>query len=74
MLRLSSAAAIACCVHMCASRCQWVQCPRSFLNVARSVLRGCRHPQGTEVKAITYSNMQIHEKEFCSDLYVIVDI
>ena len=33
-----------------------------------------KHVQGTEVKAITYSNMQIHEKEDRTDLYVIVDI
>ncbi len=33
-----------------------------------------KHPQGTEVKAITYSNMQIHEKEGRADLYVIIDI
>lgn len=33
-----------------------------------------KHPQGTEVKAITYSNMQIHEKEDRTDLYVIIDI
>jgi hypothetical protein len=33
-----------------------------------------RHPQGTEIKAITYSNMQIHEKEERADVYVIVDI
>ena len=32
------------------------------------------HPQGTEIKAITYSNMQIHEKPERADLYVIVDI
>jgi SHS2 domain-containing protein len=30
--------------------------------------------QGTEIKAITYSNMQIHEKDDRTDLYVIVDI
>ena len=35
-----------------------------------------RHPQGTEVKAITYSNMQInHSKENDRvDIYVIIDI
>ncbi|XP_075244648.1 protein archease-like [Convolutriloba macropyga] len=33
-----------------------------------------KHPQGTEVKAITYSNLQIHEKENMCDVFVIVDI
>ena len=33
-----------------------------------------KHPQGTEIKAITYSNMQIHETEEKAELYVIVDI
>lgn len=33
-----------------------------------------KHPQGTEIKAITYSNMQIHITPERSDLYVIVDI
>ena len=33
-----------------------------------------KHVQGTEVKAITYSNMQIHEEKDRTDLYVIVDI
>ena len=33
-----------------------------------------RHTQGTEVKAITYSNLQIHRKEDRVDLYVIIDI
>lgn len=32
-----------------------------------------KHPQGTEVKAITYSNMQIHENDK-HDVYVIIDI
>jgi len=32
------------------------------------------HIQGTEVKAITYSNMQIHMKDDRCDLFVIVDI
>ena len=35
---------------------------------------GAKHTQGTEIKAITYSNMQIHETVDRSDLYVIVDI
>ncbi|XP_067666955.1 protein archease-like [Haliotis asinina] len=33
-----------------------------------------KHPQGTEVKAITYSNMQIHENEDQHELFVIIDI
>ncbi|XP_054717962.1 protein archease-like [Uloborus diversus] len=33
-----------------------------------------KHPQGSEVKAITYSNMQVHENEDKSELFVIVDI
>lgn len=33
-----------------------------------------RHTQGTEVKAITYSNMQIHEGASTHDVYVIIDI
>jgi SHS2 domain-containing protein len=33
-----------------------------------------KHPQGTEVKAITYSNMQIHKDKPTFDIYVIIDI
>merc|ERR1712146_125787 len=33
-----------------------------------------KHPQGTEIKAITYSAMKIEQLENRSDLYVIVDI
>ena len=33
-----------------------------------------KHPQGTEVKAITYSNMQIHEELPTHDIFVILDI
>mmetsp|Transcript_14153 Transcript_14153/g.23666 ORF Transcript_14153/g.23666 Transcript_14153/m.23666 type:complete len:191 (-) Transcript_14153:332-904(-) len=33
-----------------------------------------RHPQGMEVKAITYSGMRIDEKEGRVDIYVVVDI
>ncbi|KAJ1452659.1 Archease domain-containing protein [Pelagophyceae sp. CCMP2097] len=33
-----------------------------------------KHPQGCEVKAITYSNMQIHQDKGRHDLFVIVDI
>eukprot|EP00741_Cyanophora_paradoxa_P013120 tig00020675_g12673.t1 len=33
-----------------------------------------KHSVGTEVKAITYSAMQVHEKDERTDIYVIVDI
>ncbi|KAK7602836.1 hypothetical protein V9T40_006810 [Parthenolecanium corni] len=33
-----------------------------------------KHPQGADIKAITYSNMQIHENEEKCELFVIVDI
>ena len=33
-----------------------------------------KHPQGTEVKAITYSAMQINEKVDFSEIFVIIDI
>lgn len=33
-----------------------------------------RHPQGTEVKAITYSGMRVEEREGRFDVYVVVDI
>eukprot|EP00042_Codosiga_hollandica_P050839 m.616307 g.616307 ORF g.616307 m.616307 type:complete len:112 (-) comp58166_c1_seq17:1376-1711(-) len=33
-----------------------------------------KHPQGTEVKAITYSNMQVHTARPTFDVYVIIDI
>lgn len=33
-----------------------------------------KHPQGTEIKAITYSAMQIHVDRPKNDVYVIVDI
>lgn len=33
-----------------------------------------KHPQGTEVKAITYSNMQVHNDKATNDIYVIIDI
>ncbi|XP_055339487.1 protein archease-like [Paramacrobiotus metropolitanus] len=33
-----------------------------------------KHPQGTEVKAITYSNLQVHDKPNQHEVYVIVDI
>ena len=34
----------------------------------------CKHPQGTEIKAITYSNLQIYDDENNHEIYVIVDI
>ena len=33
-----------------------------------------RHPQGTEVKAITYNGMEVEEKNGRCDVYVVVDI
>lgn len=33
-----------------------------------------KHPPGTEVKAITYSNMQIYDEENKHEIYVIIDI
>jgi SHS2 domain-containing protein len=33
-----------------------------------------RHVAGTEIKAITYSAMQIHEREGDAEVFVIVDI
>jgi len=32
-----------------------------------------KHPQGTEVKAITYSNMQVHDTDK-PEVFVIIDI
>ncbi|ESN95185.1 hypothetical protein HELRODRAFT_155224 [Helobdella robusta] len=33
-----------------------------------------KHPQGTEVKAITYSNMQVYDEENKHEVFVIIDI
>ncbi|KAL1140306.1 hypothetical protein AAG570_000238 [Ranatra chinensis] len=33
-----------------------------------------KHPQGADVKAITYSNMQVHEHEGKCEVFVIIDI
>ncbi|VDM72925.1 unnamed protein product [Strongylus vulgaris] len=33
-----------------------------------------KHPQLTDVKAITYSNMQVHQNADRCDIYVILDI
>ncbi|KAK3749731.1 hypothetical protein QZH41_014014 [Actinostola sp. cb2023] len=33
-----------------------------------------KHPQGTEVKAITYSSMQIYDHEGMHEVFVIIDI
>ena len=33
-----------------------------------------KHTQGTEVKAITYSNMQVYDEEGHQEAFVIVDI
>ena len=52
---------------------------RDGLFTVKAVLHGeifdlRKHPQGTEIKAITYSAMKIEQVENRSDLYVIVDI
>lgn len=33
-----------------------------------------KHPQGTEIKAITYSNMQVFPTDKGYEIFVIVDI
>lgn len=33
-----------------------------------------KHPQGSEVKAITYSNLQVHDNENQHEVFVIVDV
>jgi SHS2 domain-containing protein len=33
-----------------------------------------KHIQGTEIKAITYSNMRVCDRQEKNDIYVIVDI
>ena len=33
-----------------------------------------KHPQGTEIKAITYSNMQIYDHDSKHEVFVIIDI
>lgn len=33
-----------------------------------------KHPQGTEVKAITYASMEIYDKEDQHEVFVIIDI
>lgn len=33
-----------------------------------------KHPQGTEVKAITYASMEIYDKEGQHEVFVIIDI
>ena len=53
---------------------------RALRLMCRTCSKGSRfipgtHEQGTEIKAITYSAMQIHERgEAGSEIFVIVDI
>jgi SHS2 domain-containing protein len=64
--------------YFCCKRCKILDFDRQAHKVTvkaqGDVYDLAKHVQGTEIKAITYSNMQIHEKEERSDLYVIVDI
>jgi SHS2 domain-containing protein len=54
------------CVYVCVCACTLVRYGCAF-DIAK-------HVQGTEIKAITYSNMQVHEAADKAELYVIVDI
>ena len=64
--------------YICACRVEITEFDETNFTI-KAILRGepfnlDKHPQGTEVKAITYSNMQIHRKEKDFEVYVIVDI
>eukprot|EP01040_Poterioochromonas_malhamensis_P010268 gene10268-11170_t len=63
----------------CAKKVDVIELERGEKFSVRARLHGdiydpSKHSCGTEIKAITYSNMQIHEKEDRVDLFVIVDI
>eukprot|EP00045_Choanoeca_perplexa_P006726 m.58156 g.58156 ORF g.58156 m.58156 type:complete len:160 (+) comp13755_c0_seq8:976-1455(+) len=61
--------------------CQEIEIVKMDLKDFKITVRGkgevfdlAKHPQGTEIKAITYSNMQIHTEKPTNDIYVILDI
>lgn len=47
---------------------------RIVANIKGETFSREKHPMGTEIKAMTYSNMQIHEKDDKSDIFIIMDI
>lgn len=64
--------------YFCAVKVEIIEFDRENYKI-RAKMQGdiydpAKHTCGTEIKAITYSNMQIHEKDERVDLFVIVDI
>ena len=67
-----------CTDYFCCKKAQIIEFDREKFSIRLQafgeIYDQLKHSQGTEIKAITYSYMQIHEHENRSDLYVIVDI
>jgi len=67
-----------CTDYFCCKKAQIIEFDRKNFSIRLQaygeIYDQLKHSQGTEIKAITYSYMQIHEHENRSDLYVIVDI
>ncbi len=57
----------------CSVRFGVLRYPSNVFRKGEHFERG-RHSSGTEIKAITYSAMQINEKENDAEVFVIVDI